>query len=151
MFECKQFYSSYLVSIVSLEEQSLSNDALIPIVREKDLEIKSFLMGFHEYRTLWTPHENEVLFTRMEPTNTKDKFVVAVICIKDSVVGHLMKSKGGQFAKTIFYFLRASEYHGSRVRVKGQAIHQGDNKGMKIPCTLMFKRQSEFVDILSQD
>ena len=131
--------------------ESLSNDALIPTVREKELKIKSFVMGFHEYRTIWTPHENEVLLTRMEPTNKKDKFAVAVIGDKDSVVGHLMKGKGGRFAKTIFYFLRASEYHGCRVHVTGQAINQGDDKGMKIPCTLMFKGQSEFVDILSQE
>ena len=109
-------------------------------------------MGFHEYRTIWTPHENEVLLTRMEPTNKKkNKFAVAVIGVKDSIVGHLMKGKGVRFAKAIFYFLRASEYHGCRVRVTGQAVNQGDNKVMKIPCTLMFKGQSEFVDILSQE
>ena len=108
-------------------------------------------MDFHEYRTIWTPHENEVLVTRIEPTNKKDKFAIAVIGVKDSVVGHLMKDKGGRFAKTIFYFLRASEYHGCRVCVTGQAINQGDNKGMKIPCTLMFKGKLEFVDILSQE
>ena len=75
----------------------------------------------------------------------------AVIGVKDSVVGHSMKGKGGRFAKTIFYFLRASEYHGCRVRVTGQAINPGDNEGMKIPRSLMFKGQSEFVDILSQE
>ena len=129
--------------------ESLSNDPLIPIAREKELKIKLFLMGFHEYRTIWTPHENELLITRMERTNKKHKFTVAVIGDKDSVVGHLMKDKGGRFAKTIFYFLRASEYHGCRVHVTSQAINQRDDKGMKIPCTLMFKGQSEFVDILS--
>ena len=129
--------------------ESLSNDALIPIAREKELKIKLFLMGFDEYRTIWTPHENELLITRMEPTNKKHKFTVAVIGDKDSVVGHLMKGKGGRFAKTIFYFLRASEYHGCRAHVTSQAINQRDDKGMKIPCTLMFKGQSEFVDILS--
>ena len=55
----------------------------------------------------------------MEPANKKDKFAVAVIGVKDSVVGHLVKGKDGRFAKTIFYLLRASEYHGSRVRVTG--------------------------------
>ena len=87
----------------------------------------------------------------MEPTNKKDKFAVAVIGDKDSVVGRLMKGKGRRFVKTIFYFLRASEYHGCRLHVTGQAINQGDYKGMKIPCTLMLKGQSEFVDILSQE
>ena len=89
--------------------ESMSNDALIPIIREKELKIKSFVMGFHEYRTIWTPHENEVLITQMEPTNKKDKFAVAVIGEKDSIIGHLIKGKDGRFAKTIFsIFLRAS-------------------------------------------
>ena len=68
--------------------ESLPNDALIAIFRKKELKIKSFVMGFHEYRTIWTPHENEVLLTQMEPTNKKHKFAVAVIGDKDSVVGH---------------------------------------------------------------
>ena len=50
---------------------------------------------------------------------TKNKFALAVIGDKGSVVGHLIKSKGGRFARTIFYFLRASEYHGGRVYVTG--------------------------------
>ena len=83
--------------------ESLSNDALIPIVREKELKIKSFVMGLHEYRTIWTSHENKVLLNRMEPTNKRDKFAVAVIGDKDSVVSHLLKGKGGQFSKTILY------------------------------------------------
>ena len=56
-----------------------------------------------------------------------------------------------RFSKTIFYFLRASEYHCCRVQVEGKAINQGDDKGMKVPCTLLFKGQSEFVDILSHE
>ena len=62
-----------------------------------------------------------------------------------------MKGKGGRFAGTIFHFLRASECHGCRVHVTGQAINQGDDKGMKTPCTLMFKGQTEVADILSQE
>ena len=75
--------------------ESLANDTLIPI------GIKSFIMGFDQYRTIWTRHENEVVHARMEPTNKKDKFAVAVIGHKNSVVGHLIKRKSGQFAKTI--------------------------------------------------
>ena len=131
--------------------ESLSNDGLIPIVREKELKIKSFVMAFHEYRTIWTPHGVFGLTNSKRTDQQKGKFAVAVIGDKDSVVGHLMKGKGGRFAKTILYFLQASEYHGCRVHITGQAINQGDDKGMKIPCTLMFKGQSEFVDILSQE
>ena len=96
-------------------------------------------MGFHEY-----------LHVRTEPTNKKSRFAVAVISHENSVVGHLMKEKSGRFAKTIFYFLRASKYHGCRVRDTNKDVSQGDDKGTKIPIILMFKGQSEFVDILSQ-
>ena len=130
----------------------LSNqDAIIPIIRESELEIESFTMGFHEYRTIWTPCVNEVLLTRMEPTNKEDKFAVAVIGPKGSIFGHLMKGKSGRFAKTIFYFLRASENNECKVRITGKAVNQGDNKGMKVPCILMFKGQTQFVDILSNE
>ena len=76
-------------------------------------------MDFHDYRTIWTPHETEVLHAPMEPTNKNDKFAVAVIGHKNSVAGHLMKVKSGRFAKIILYFLWASEHHGCRVRVTG--------------------------------
>ena len=52
----------------------------------------------------WTSHGNEVLLTRMEPTNKKDKVTVVAIGDKYSVVGHLMKGKDGRFAKTVSYF-----------------------------------------------
>ena len=90
----------------------------------------------------------------MEPTNKKDKFAVAVIGHKNSVVVVvvvLVKGKSGRFAKTIFYFLEASNFHGYKVCVTEKTVNQGNDKGMKIPCILIFKGQSEFVDTLSQE
>ena len=107
-------------------------------------------MSFHEWRTIWTPRENQVLHVRMESTNKKDKFAVAVFGHKNSVVGHLMNRKSGRFVKAVFYFLPASEYHRCKFCVTGKAVNQGDNKGMKIPYILIIKRQSEFMDIFSQ-
>ena len=57
---------------------------------------------------LWTPVEKEELTNIMEPTNIQDKFAVAVKK-KKKLVGHLSKGKTGQFAKTIFYFLKSCE------------------------------------------
>ena len=85
-------------------------------------------------------HIKSYLLEWNRPTK-KDKFAVDVIDDKDSVVSHLMQGKVGRFVKTIFYFLRASEYHGCRVHVTGEAINQGDYKRMKIPCMLTFKGQ----------
>ena len=85
-------------------------------------------MGFHEY-----------LHVRTEPTNKKSRFAVAVISHENSVVGHLMKEKSGRFAKTIFYFLRASKYHGCRVRDTNKDVSQGDDKGTKIQLSWCLK------------
>ena len=90
-------------------------------------------MSFHEWRTIWTPRENQVLHVRMESTNKNGKFAVAVFGPKNSVAGHLMNRKSGQFVKAIFYFLPASEYHGCKFCIIGKAVSQVDNKGMKIP------------------
>ena len=122
--------------------ESLSNDKLIPIICEKELDIKSFIRGFHEYKTIWMPHKNEVLDARMESTNKKNKFAVAVAGHKYSDIGHFMKQKCERFVKTIFYFLWASEYHQFRVHVTDKAVNQGNDKDMKIPCILIFKGQS---------
>ena len=77
----------------------LSNDALIPIIWEQELKIISFLMGFTEYRTIWMPYENEMLLTRMEPTNKKDKFAVAVSGDQGTIIGHLLKGRDGRFSR----------------------------------------------------
>ena len=70
---------------------------------------------------------------------------------KNSVVGYSMKEKSGRLAKIIFYFLRASKYHGYRVRATCKAVNQGDDKSMKISCILIFKGKSEFIVILNQE
>ena len=120
--------------------KNLSNDTVIHIIREKKSEVGSFVMGFHEYKNSWAPIENEKLDTHMLPENKKDKFAIAVIRASEAVVGHLlMKGKTGRFAKTICYFLRASQYHRYNVRVAGNAVNQRDGKGMKISCMLTFK------------
>ena len=58
------------------------------------------LFGLHMKTKSWSLEPNQL--------TKKDEFAVAVIGVKDSVVGHLMKDKGGRFGKTIFYFLRGS-------------------------------------------
>ena len=70
---------------------------------------------------------------------------------KNSVVVHFMKGKSGRLAKTIFYFLQASKYHGCSVRVTGKAVNQDDVVGMKIACILIFIGKLEVVDVLSQE
>ena len=108
----------------------------IPIVREKEYQIKSFVMGFHEYKRNWQPKVKELLHTKNEPTNKIDKFAVAVMKEK-KVVGHLPKGRTGRFSKTIYYFLNANENNSCNVEVTdGKAVNLGDGKGMRVPCTV---------------
>ena len=52
-------------------------DTPIPTIKEKELNFKSFVMGFHEYRKIWKPKPNEILEVELEPTNKMDKFAVS--------------------------------------------------------------------------
>ena len=60
-------------------------DVLIPIVKERGLNFKSFVMLFHEYWKIWEHKSNEILEVKTEPTNKMDKFAVAVIKNKKNI------------------------------------------------------------------
>ena len=86
----------------------------------------------------------------MEPTNKMDKFAVAVIKNK-KVIGHLPLWKTGRFSKTIFYFLNC-EYNDRKVKiVDGKTVNLGDGMGMRVPYLLLFRGQSDYIDILSKE
>ena len=79
-----------------------------------------------------------------------DKFAVAIIKNKE-IIGHLPLGKTGRFSKTIFYLLRC-EHNDCKVKiVDGKAVNLGDGMGMRVPCILVFRGQSEFIDILSNE
>ena len=44
-----------------IENLSKQIDVLIPIIKGRELNFKSFVMGFHEYRKIWKPKSNEIL------------------------------------------------------------------------------------------
>ena len=105
-------------------------------------------MGFHEYRKIWEPKSHEILEVKMEPTNKK--FALAVIKKKKNI-GHLPLGKTGRFSKTIFYLLKC-EYNDCKVKlVDGKAINLGDGMGMRVPCLLLFRGQSDYIDILFEE
>ena len=107
-------------------------------------------MGFHGCRKIWEPKSNEILEVNMEPTNKMGKFAVAVIKNKKNI-GHLPLGKTGCYSKTIFYFLKC-EYSDYKVKIiDGKAVNLDDGMGMKVPCLLLFRRQSDYIDILSKE
>ena len=84
--------------------------------------------------------------TRLETENENDKYAVAVI--KNSVVvGHLAKGKTVRFAKTISFFLRASNDNSCKVEVTGKRVNLGDGHGLQIPCNLYFTGHVNFINM----
>ena len=106
-------------------------------------------MGFHEYKKIWESKSNEILEVKMEPTNKMDKFAGGVIK-NNKIIGNLLLGKTGHFPKTIFYFLKC-EYNDCKVKiVDGKAVNLGDGIRMRVPCLLLFRGQSDYIDILSK-
>ena len=58
--------------------------------------------------------------------------------------------KSGKFAKTIFYFLKANQLNSCNVIVRGKAVNEGDGKGMKVPCRLLFSAEERFINVLQK-
>ena len=57
-----------------------------PIVLIRSYEIDSFIMGYHVYKTNWTPVVGEKLTGVMESNNLMDKYAVAVKRSDESIV-----------------------------------------------------------------
>ena len=133
-----------------MENISKQIDVLIPIIKERKLNFKSFVMGFHKYRKIWEPKSNEILEVKIELTNEMDKFAVALIKNK-KIIGNLPLGKTGCFSETIFYFLKC-KYSDYKVKiVDGKVVNLGDGMGMRVPYLLLFRGQSDYIDILSRE
>ena len=52
-----------------MENLSKQIDVVIPTIKERELNFKSFVMEFHEYREIWDTKSNEILEVKMEPIN----------------------------------------------------------------------------------
>ena len=128
---------------------SIVEDLSILLVKEYDLE--THIKGYHAYMTKWTPKNGEILKARPEPENEYDKYAVERC---GDVVGHLSKGRSARFAKTVSYFLRASNENCCRVEVTGKRANLGDGEGLQIPCIFHFSGETKFVsklkDILPQ-
>ena len=115
---------------------SIEEDLSILLVKEYDL--KTHIKGYQAYMTKWTP---------------KNEYAVTVERCGD-VVGHLSKGRSARFAKTVSYFLRASNENCCRVEVTGKRVNLDTEEGLQIPCILHFSGEAKFVsklkDILPQ-
>ena len=99
-----------------------------PVVLMRSYEIDSYIMGYHVYKTNWTP----------------------VVGSDRSIVGNLPLEKSGKFAETIFYFLKANKKHSCVIKVCGKAINGGGGLGMKVPCRLLFFAEEKYINVLKE-
>ena len=127
----------------------LTQNEEIPIVVTTKFDVDSFVKGYHEYKSIWTPKIDEILSTERESGNLVDKYAV---CVKkeNEIVGHLPLGKDGKFAKTVFYFLRADEYDSRNVLITGKPVNLGDRDGMQVLRTLNFADRKKFICILQK-
>ena len=56
----------------------LTQNEEIPIVVTTNFDVDSFVKGYHEYKSIWTPKIGEILSTERESTNLVDKYAVCV-------------------------------------------------------------------------
>ena len=70
----------------------LTQNEEIPIVVTTNFGVDSFVKGFYEYKSIWTPKIGEILLTEREPGNLVHKYVV---CVKEEneLVWHLPLGK----------------------------------------------------------
>ena len=113
----------------------------------KQVQIDTYVKGYHVYENMWKPTVNEELETKVEPDNVMDKYAV---CVKKntSIVGHLPLGKNGKFAKMIFYFLRADQDTECKVAIIGKEVNLGEGDGMQVPCKLKISGPRKMVEIL---
>ena len=133
-----------------MENLAKNIDLLIPIIKEKEYQVESFVMAYHVYRNIRSPKEKDIFNTEIEPSSVMFKFAV-VIKNNTTTVGHLPKGKTDRFCKTVFYFLKTENTSCKVVITSPKDVHLGDGSGMRIPCKLIFRGQSQFVDILEQE
>lgn len=99
----------------------------------EETELACYVRGYHVYKTIWEAAVGEVLSCRREPTNSADRYAVAVLK-EETIIGHLAR----KMSKVCSLFLRRG---GSiRCKVTGSRRYSSDlpQGGLEIPCSLLF-------------
>ena len=95
-------------------------------------EWPSYVRGYHEYRSIWSPTVGEMLRLTTELTNPQGPFAVAVI--KDScVVGHVPRT----VSQTVSFFLGKDKSVGF-CEVTGAMVNRAARFGLEVPCVYLF-------------
>ena len=85
-------------------------------------------MGYHVYKASWTPMGEE-LYSVMESTNLRDKYIVTVQRNDGNVVGHLLTGRVRKICKDSILFLKSRQKkHSYRITVLGKAVNVSKEK-----------------------
>lgn len=114
-----------------------------------ELEIQSYIRGYHAYKDVWAPVVGQTLVLRREPTNTKDQNAVGIY-FDDLLVGHVPCNLSSKFSQ----FLRR-DCNKSFAEVTGDKVNRGGGYGLEVPCVyrlygpaVYISRMKELVDSL---
>ena len=126
--------------------RNLSTEEDLSIFLVKEYDLKFHIKVYHAYISKWTYKNGEILKAQPEPEKKYDNYAVAVE--RCDVVGHLSKGRSARSAKTVSYFLRASNENCCRVEVTGERVNLGNGEGLQISCILHFPGEAKFVSKL---
>ena len=103
------------------------------------VEYRSFVNGYHDYISSWSPFIGEELVLWGQPDNEHDLYAVAVI--NNEVVGHIPRT----ISKVVCFFLHYDGNEGYCV-ITGAPLNRRVGLGLEVPCLYMFCGKS-FVEI----
>ena len=103
-----------------------------PTVEASCYEWSSYIRGYHDYQSVWTPSLGEMLQLKVEPTNPYDDFAVSIVK-EGVVVGHVPL----YVSRVVCFFLKRVGSVGF-CEVTGSQVNRGVGLGLEIPCTYKF-------------
>ena len=53
----------------TVQIEDILSTSILPVIVLKSFEIKTFIMGYHEYKPIWAAAKDEELYAAMQPTN----------------------------------------------------------------------------------
>ena len=106
------------------------------------LDTAFYIRGYHAYQGTWLPFVGEVLELEKEPSNSVDRYAVAVTK-NGTVVGHVPRN----FSTLFFHFLTRSQNKGV-AEVTGTKVNRGAGYGLEVPCFYRFYGSTRYVERL---
>ncbi len=95
----------------------------------------SCIRGYHVYQEVWTPYVGEIITSKRQPLNVKDRYAVSTPKMDGEVVGHLPRKVSKIFSLFLCHGgVITCEVTGSRKR--STDLVQG---GLEVPCLLRIK------------